>query len=342
MAHRPLAGIRRRRALRLTAGIGAALVSSTSHLSAQGSSPKLGMVSFPTGNSAHSKIWIRHNQLDQKYGWLLDWEVRNTVEAYYGDFNTGVYPCIDLAGLNVLANLYNKGVPFQMVQASFSQVVPLVARADANIRTVADLKGKRIGSDRTSFISAYLRAYLRTNGLDIEKDVQFVNVNLLQALPRLQRGDFDAATLQLEHILPVLQAGAKDLVIFAEIAGEFAKALGVSRTYQYMAVRRDWLAANPAVVPAVMKSYADMAAFIKSDTAAAVALLEPAPGKGGAGLPKELGMVSYGTGIAGGRTNIWTSIPVAEIKLQIRAELAFYKEIGFIEKVPDDGFFFNG
>lgn len=332
----------RRGFMKMTAGAGLAAAYIPKFAGAQGA-PSLGMVSFPAGNSAHSKIWIKHNKFDAKHNWNLDWQIRNTVESYYGDFNNGVYGGLDLAGLNVLANLYNRGVPFKIVAASLSSLVTLITAKGAKISSPADLKGKRIATDRTSFYFAYLRAYLRAHGIDVEKDMEFTNVNLLQLIPRFQRGDFDAAVIQPETAIQQLVNAAPDkFEVFEEIGTAFARTIGAQRTYQFMAVRTDWLGRNPGVIERVIASYQDMSAYVKANAAEATALLEPAPDKGGAGLPRDIGMAVYGTGIKNGLTHTWTGVPVGGLKQQIMAELAVYKDFGFIEKVPDDGFFYAG
>src|SRR5262245_57612972 len=60
----------------------------------------------------------------------------------------------------------------------------IIARTDAGIHTVADLRGKTIGEDGTQSTAAYLDTVLRSAGLDPAKDVHRVTVgfNLLPAL----------------------------------------------------------------------------------------------------------------------------------------------------------------
>jgi putative hydroxymethylpyrimidine transport system substrate-binding protein len=60
----------------------------------------------------------------------------------------------------------------------------IIARTDAGIHTVADLRGKTIGEDGTQSTAAYLDTVLRSAGIDPHKDVHRVTVgfNLLPAL----------------------------------------------------------------------------------------------------------------------------------------------------------------
>ncbi len=137
---------------------------------AHAAGPKLGIVSFPGPSiSSHSKVIIKKAGLDQKHGWELDWAVRPTSDAYYNDFVNGSYASIDFGGLNVFANLFNKGVPLKLVQATVRWPCPIVVRSNSGLKAIADLKGKKVGVDRSSFVYAYVATIAQRAGFDIEK-----------------------------------------------------------------------------------------------------------------------------------------------------------------------------
>ena len=128
---------------RLLQGAGAAAATGlTSQLIpgvAHAADPVLGVVSFPGPSiSSHSKVIIKKNGLDKKHGWDLRWELRPTSDAFYNDFVSGAYESIDFGGLNVFANLFNKGVPLKLVQATIHWPVPVVVRTDSGIKSLAE------------------------------------------------------------------------------------------------------------------------------------------------------------------------------------------------------------
>src|SRR3954468_14049372 len=127
----------RRRFLQAASGVAALGVGSFPRI-ALAADPELGIVSFPGPSiSSHSKVIIKQNGLDKKQGWNLRWEIRPTSDAFYNDFVTGVYEAIDFGGLNVFANLHNKGVPLKVVQATCYWPVPVVVRTASGIRSTA-------------------------------------------------------------------------------------------------------------------------------------------------------------------------------------------------------------
>lgn len=331
----------RRRMLRGSAaagalGFGGGLLPATA-LAQQAS---LGVVSFPGPSiSAHSKVIIKRNGLDKKHGWNLRWEIRPTTDAFYNDFVTGVYESIDFGGLNVFANLFNRGVPLKIVQATVHYPMPLIVRSDSGIKSVGDLKGKRVAAGRASFAFAYLGASLKAAGLDLEKDTQFSSVDFFQALPRLQRGDFDAAILLFEHAIKLLQDAPKDFAMLIDTTSTFAKAIGIQRCYQYQAVRTDWLARNASTVHNVIATYRDCSDFFTNRSQEAVKQLAAPLAEGGANLAEPIGTAEYITGALGGAKTLHVARPVADMKKDLMTELEAYRAAGLIEKVPGEAMF---
>ncbi|CAG9623144.1 TAXI family TRAP transporter solute-binding subunit [Sutcliffiella rhizosphaerae] len=87
-----------------------------------------------------------------------------------------------IEGISQIANLY-------------PNVVQIVARADANIETLEDLKGKRIAvGDQGSGVELNARALLNGNGISYE-DVQVDYLGYAEAADGLNSGRIDAAFL---------------------------------------------------------------------------------------------------------------------------------------------------
>ncbi len=82
--------------------------------------------------------------------------------------------------------------PFRVLASAADGASAIVAKADKNIKTVADLRGKKIGYVAGSAQDILLRLTLRDAGLDASKDVELVKVGFADMANALDRGDIDA------------------------------------------------------------------------------------------------------------------------------------------------------
>lgn len=82
--------------------------------------------------------------------------------------------------------------PFRVLASAADGASAIVAKANKGIRTVPDLRGKKIGYVVGSAQDILLRLTLRDAGLDAEKDVELVKVGFSDMANALDRGDIDA------------------------------------------------------------------------------------------------------------------------------------------------------
>ena len=301
--------------------------------------------SFPGPSvSAHPLAIILAKGYDKKNGYSLDWQIRTTGAAFYNDLFTGVYNGILFSGLDVMAKQYNKGVPIRIVSGSAAYPWPVVVRADSGINKISDLRGKTVGFPKVSYIWAYLTLVLKHHGLDIDKDVKVINLNIIQAINLLERGDYDAATVLTGQTIDLFsKAPGKFRVLFFP-DDEVAKILGRGRMYQATAMRADFIDKNPQVVKGVLQSVREAQALLDNDIEEAIKILGPktkitgAQGSGGASLKEHVVRSMYKDGFAG-RTMRWFAVPAKDLKDIFMAEFQIYKDLGIIEKVPDEGIF---
>ncbi|WP_137146241.1 ABC transporter substrate-binding protein [Mycolicibacterium sp. CR10] len=137
----------------------------------------------------------------------------------------------------------------------------LVARNGSNINTIADLKGKRVGTPFASTAHYSLLAALAQNGLSTN-DVQLVDLQPQAILAAWERGDIDAAYTWLPT-LDQLRASGKDLITSRQLAqdGKPTLDLGV--------VSSEFAAANPEVVDVWRQQQARALTVIKDEPDAA-------------------------------------------------------------------------
>jgi ABC-type nitrate/sulfonate/bicarbonate transport system substrate-binding protein len=292
----------------------------------------------PATISQHPSVIFERTGIDRKNGWRIQTNPRAAPQALYNDLLTGVYDSIPYGGLNVFANMYNRGAPIKLVQASAVYPFPLVVKTDSGINSVKDLKGRKIGALRSSYAYAYLSAIMRAQGLDIEKDAQVVDAAFLQAPLLLDRGDFDATFFLMEYLIGAEMKTPGRLKALIEPSAEFAKVIGQPEAYLYMAVRDEWLTRNRELMPKVMAGYKHLGEFASSNPKEVAAHLAKPVAEGGIELAPEVGTAMY-AGFKGMKVK-WTSRPVAEIRDALNRELQLYMDLKMIEKLPDDRFFF--
>ena len=161
-------------------------------------------VYYPTGSAIAKMV----NKKKKEYG------IRATVESTGGSvFNVNAVMNGDLEfgivqsdrqyqAINGLAEWKDRG-PQKDLRSVFSihpETVTLVAAVDAGIKTIRDVKGKKINignpgsGQRQNAIDA-----LETTGIDIEKDIQAESIKASEAAGLLQDGRIDAFFYTVGH-----------------------------------------------------------------------------------------------------------------------------------------------
>ncbi|BBY85345.1 taurine ABC transporter substrate-binding protein [Mycolicibacterium tokaiense] len=116
----------------------------------------------------------------------------------------------------------------------------LVARNGSDINSIADLRGKRVGTPFASTAHYSLLAALDQNGLT-PADVQLVDLQPQAILAAWERGDIDAAYTWLPT-LDQLRAGGKDLITSRQLASDGKPTLDLG------VVSTEFAEAHPEVV----------------------------------------------------------------------------------------------
>jgi taurine transport system substrate-binding protein len=137
----------------------------------------------------------------------------------------------------------------------------LVARNGSGINTIADLRGKRVGTPFASTAHYSLLAALAQNKLS-STDVQLVDLQPQAILAAWERGDIDAAYTWLPTLDDLRKTG-KDLITSRQLAKDGKPTLDLS------AVADDFAGAHPDVVDIWRKQEARALTTIRDDPNAA-------------------------------------------------------------------------
>jgi NitT/TauT family transport system substrate-binding protein len=115
-----------------------------------------------------------------------------------------------------------------------SENSPYHVMAAPGIKTIKDLKGKRIGinSDQIDVYTSTLKALLKKNGLDPNKDVDLLPAGQNQRVTAISSGAIQAGIFSLPADAELATKGYTSLAFFPDIAPNLSTSV--------IAVRRDW------------------------------------------------------------------------------------------------------
>lgn len=131
------------------------------------------------------------------------------------------------------------------IPASTSSAYILITPKNSAIRTVADLKGKKIAYPRGTAATYYLAQVLKEAGLNFD-DVQQVTVQISDYSGALQRGEIDGfVTVEL-----YLERGGLDKLVRI-----IRDSKGISTPGSYFLANRKFAVENPVILKAILEEY---------------------------------------------------------------------------------------
>jgi taurine transport system substrate-binding protein len=222
---------------------------------------RLGYQSFPSGDLiVKNSRWLEEALPDYNIKWTKFDSGADVNTAFIAkELDFGALGSSPVArGLSAPLNIPYK-VAFVLDVAGDNEA--LVARNGSGVNTIADLKGKRIGTPFASTAHYSLLAALNQNGLSAN-DVQLVDLQPQAILAAWDRGDIDAAYSWLPALDQLRRTG-KDLITSRQLARDGKPTLDLG------AVRDEFAAAHPDVVDVWRQQEARALKLIHDDPAAA-------------------------------------------------------------------------
>ena len=144
----------------------------------------------------------------------------------------------------------------------------LVVRKDSPIKTVADLKGKKVALNKGSNVHYLLVKVLEKNGLKYS-DIQPVFLAPADARAAFEKGAVDAWVIWDPFLAAVeKQTGARIL----------ADGRGAVSNYAYYLAERGYVAQNPKVIEALFADSVERGNWLKANLDQAAALIAPLQG----------------------------------------------------------------
>lgn len=222
---------------------------------------RIGYQSFPSGD-----LIVKNNRWLEDA--LPDYNVKWTKFDSGADVNTAfIAKELDFGALGSSPVARGLSAPLNIpYQVAFVLDVAgdneaLVARNGSGVNTVADLKGKRVGTPFASTAHYSLLAALNQNGLS-PNDVQLVDLQPQAILAAWERGDIDAAYSWLPSLDDLRKTG-KDLITSRQLATDGKPTLDLG------AVSTEFATAHPDVVDVWRQQEARALTLIRDDPQAA-------------------------------------------------------------------------
>lgn len=147
-----------------------------------------------------------------------------------------------------------------MVSVDVSNTNVLVVQPDQNVKSPADLKGKRVAALRGSTPYFGLIRYLNSAGLDL-KDIEFVDLAAANVVPAFRRKEIDAVWVWAPWQNMLIGMGGKRVVSNQDVG---------ALSPQVWAVRTEWAKNNPATLQKFLKAINGGFHAIKVDAPLAV------------------------------------------------------------------------
>ncbi|MGE2736278.1 glycine betaine ABC transporter substrate-binding protein [Mycolicibacterium vaccae] len=201
---------------------------------------RIGYQTFPSGDLiVKNNRWLEEALPDYNIKWTKFDSGADVNTAFIaGELDFGALGSSPVArGLSAPLNIPYQ-VAFILDVAGDNEA--LVARNGAGIDSVAQLRGKRIGTPFASTAHYSLLAALDQNGLSVN-DVSLIDLQPQAILAAWERGDIDAAYTWLPT-LDQLRANGKDLITSRQLADAGKPTLDLAT------VSNDFAAAHPEVV----------------------------------------------------------------------------------------------
>jgi taurine transport system substrate-binding protein len=222
---------------------------------------RLGYQTFPSGDLiVKNNKWLEEALPDYNIKWIKFDSGADVNTAFIaGELDFGALGSSPVArGLSAPLNI-PYSVAFVLDVAGDNEA--LVARNDTGINTIADLKGKRVGTPFASTAHYSLLAALAQNNLS-PKDVQLIDLQPQAILAAWDRGDIDAAYTWLPTLDELRKTG-KDLITSRALAK------GGKPTLDLAAVSNKFADEHPDVVTKWREQESRALTTIKDDPDAA-------------------------------------------------------------------------
>ena len=173
---------------------------------------------------------------------------------------------IGFAGFTTMATARSEGKDLIVVHGVFSPVNMVFVAKDSPIRSLLDLKGRKLGvfggPGSTTFVFLAVLAK-KWNGIDLFRDVELVSAPAPALIELLDRGEVDAALLGTTESIRMF--AQQRFSVLTDLSDEYkAHQGGRAPAHVTVATSEQFARANPDVVRDYLKAYEATVAYIRA------------------------------------------------------------------------------
>jgi ABC-type nitrate/sulfonate/bicarbonate transport system substrate-binding protein len=275
---------------------------------------------------------IKARKLDEANGLDIGFQAR-TPDAYAAQFNGGEFQVGGSAALLTvgLADLRGLKVSYLFNLFDFWGAV---VTGTPEIRTLADLQGKRLAAARGTTNFVMVDWFARQQKVDMSK-VEIINTATPGLIGYALADRADAVQLWEPGYSTLIAQKPTLRALDLDIQKQWrAFAGGDKIPYLGVAAHTDWIEKNKAVIPALYRTYKQAAEWVADNPAAAANLIAPkADGPALAVLERLI------------RDNVRLGMnvrPAGELRKEIEAVYRAGQSIGYLPKAPSAGSIYSG
>jgi len=221
----------------------------------------------------HVPLWIGIERgIFSRYGFAVEWRVIGKSMDRLNAVSSGEAQFASLGEIAMLSAMAQGNRRFywvgnQDIAPGFEGLV-----AQQGIQHIADLKGKKIGLPFGSSVDITCRLLLRQHGLDPDRDVQLVNLEVGD-VPAVFRAGNVAAALIWEPGFSQLRAVPGATVLAMDTDTEVYKKFATMTGPDVLVVARQWADNDPVQVRRFLQAYFEALDWVAENTDAAAEIV---------------------------------------------------------------------
>ena len=189
---------------------------------------------------------------------------------------------IGYGGLTAMARARAEGKGTIVIYGIFSPVNALLVPKNSPVKTLADLRGKRVGNfggTGSATTSIFMAIAKKWYGLDLQRDLELITAPGPALIGLLDRGELAAALMGTTESLMFPLTGKYRVLM--DLSGEWEKHAGRAPAHVTIATNEDFAKAHPDILKRYLMAYLDAVKYVHGhpqiwqDYAKRIKLTEP-------------------------------------------------------------------